>query len=266
MANPKVSVLMAVHNGLPHVGAAIESVLAQTFKDFEFLIYDDGSTDGTPQLLAGLHDPRVRVVRHERAGLTVTLNRGIEAARGLYLARLDADDLCLPERLERQVAYLDANLDATLVCSRVSWIDENGAKLADWPADVATLTPEAIRVVLPRENCIAHSSVVVRTSVLKRRGYNPRARAGQDYERWLALVSSGGQIHKLAEPLVVMRQRAASVTHASQGAAWNRKNVVARLLCLEEAVTHGRISSFELRVATAAAVDATKLALKTLFN
>ena len=99
-----VSILMAVHNGLPYLPQAIRSVLAQPFSDFEFVIVDDGSTDGTPDHVRSYRDERIRLLYNtQRMGQTRSLNLGLHECRGTYVARLDADDVCLPERLQRQV-------------------------------------------------------------------------------------------------------------------------------------------------------------------
>ena len=116
---PKVSVLMSVHNDAATVEAAIGSVLAQTFGDFEFIMINDGSTDGTAEILRQLaqQDARIRVVDQDNTGLTKALNRALGEARGIYAARQDGDDLSHRERLARQVAILDARPEVVLVGS-----------------------------------------------------------------------------------------------------------------------------------------------------
>ncbi|MDB5330388.1 MAG: glycosyl transferase, group 2 family protein, partial [Phycisphaerales bacterium] len=105
-----VTVLMAVYNEARFAPAAVESILGQTFADFEFLIIDDGSTDSSAGYLRDLYDPRVRPLRNAgNLGLTRSLNKGLDAARGEYIARMDADDIALPDRLAGQVAFLDDN-------------------------------------------------------------------------------------------------------------------------------------------------------------
>src|SRR3954452_17057048 len=108
---PRLSVVLAVCNGERHLAESVNSVLAQTFTDFELIVVDDGSTDRTPEILAAVAraDPRVVVVRQENHGLTASLIRGIALSRGDYIARQDADDISKPRRFERQIAYLDAH-------------------------------------------------------------------------------------------------------------------------------------------------------------
>src|SRR5512146_2439112 len=107
---PIVSVVMPVYNSAPYLREAVDSILAQTFTDFEFIIVDDGSSDETPQILDGYGDARIRRLRNERnMGVVPTLNCGLAAARGRYVARHDADDISLPTRLEQQVRFLDTH-------------------------------------------------------------------------------------------------------------------------------------------------------------
>src|SRR5258705_775698 len=114
--SPQVSVLLPVWNGERHLAAAIESVLGQSFTDFELLIVDDGSTDGSAALIRRYGDERIRLFENEKnLGVTRSLNLGLAQARGRYVARMDADDLSAPERLARQVAFLDSHPEVALV-------------------------------------------------------------------------------------------------------------------------------------------------------
>lgn len=126
---PRVSVVMAVHNGGRHLREAIDSILGQTFRDFEFIIVDDASTDGTPEVLKeyARRDLRIRLMRNEmKLGPYPSGNRGLEAARAPIIARMDADDISAPERLERQVAFLERNTHCILVGCGHRAIDEDG--------------------------------------------------------------------------------------------------------------------------------------------
>src|SRR5262245_44814994 len=105
---PKVTVLMSVYNGMPYLTEAVDSVVGQTLKDWILLIIDDGSTDGTAAYLDSLTDPRIQVVHQENRGLAGALNHGVDLCQTEYLARLDADDVALPTRFEKQLAFLEA--------------------------------------------------------------------------------------------------------------------------------------------------------------
>jgi glycosyltransferase involved in cell wall biosynthesis len=144
---PAVSVLMAVHDGAPWVGHAVASVLAQTAGDLELIVIDDGSTDTTPDVLAAVRDGRLRVERQPRAGLTRSLNRALAVARAPLVARLDADDWALPERLERQRAFLDRHADVGLLGTGAREVDAMGRVLATVtpPCDDSALRRALIR-------------------------------------------------------------------------------------------------------------------------
>ena len=202
MTPPAVSVLMPVHDGAPWVHDAVESILTQTLEDLELIVVDDGSTDATPEILAGARDPRLRVERRERAGLTRSLNVALGLARSALIARLDADDVALPERLERQRAFLDAHAEVGLLGTGAREVDEAGrtAREVRPPAD-----DRAIRRALIRRNPFVHSSVMMRRSVLERvGGYDEALPVAQDYDLWMRM-SRLTRLANLPEPLVVRR-------------------------------------------------------------
>ena len=197
-----MSVVMAVFDGASWVGAAVESLLTQTLTDLEVIVIDDGSTDTTPEVLAAVHDSRLRVQRQERAGLTRSLGRALAIARAPLVARLDADDLSLPERLARQRQFLDANPQVGLLGTGAREIDFEGHEVAIVrpPADDA-----AIRRALIRENPFVHSTVMMRRSALERAGgYDPAFSVAQDYDLWLRMARVT-QLANLPEPLVIRR-------------------------------------------------------------
>jgi glycosyltransferase involved in cell wall biosynthesis len=200
VSTPAVSVVMAVFDGAPWVGAAVESLLGQTIADLEVVVIDDGSTDATPDVLASIRDPRLRIERSVRQGLTRALNRALDLARAPLVARLDADDLALPERLARQRQYLDAHPDVGLLGTGAREVDPTGR-------EVAILRPPvddtAIRRALIRANPMVHSSVMMRRSVLDRVGrYDPSFPVAQDYDLWMRLARVS-RLANLADVLVV---------------------------------------------------------------
>jgi len=202
VTTPVVSVIMAVFDGAPWVGGAIESLLAQTLADLEVIVIDDGSTDATAEVLAAFVDPRLRVERRARAGLTHSLNRALEISRAPLVARLDADDVALPERLARQCAFLDAHRDVGLVGTWAREVDVTGREMA------AICPPEddaSIRRALIRRNPFVHSSVMMRRSALDRAGrYDPSLPVAQDYDLWVRLARVT-RLANLPELLVVRR-------------------------------------------------------------
>lgn len=203
---PSVTVLLSVHNGEAYLREAVDSVLAQTYRDFELLVVDDGSSDATPEVLASFTDPRIRVVHQENQGLAAALNRGLDLARGRYVARMDADDVCLPQRLERQVATLEARPDVDVLGAWVRTFGERGGEVWRFPAD-----PEALRSRLLFHNVLVHPSVLLRRASLEREGlrYDPAFRYAQDYELW-SRASGRLVLANLPEVLVCLRVREAA--------------------------------------------------------
>jgi glycosyltransferase involved in cell wall biosynthesis len=152
--------IMSVYNGERHLREAMDSILEQTFQDFEFVIVDDASTDSTPAILEGYTDSRlIRLHNQNNIALTRSLNRGLAVTRGEYIGRMDAEDVSLPERLERQVAYLDAHPEVALATAAFIFMDETGNEkiVSRPPTDRGRL-----REALMRGNQFCHG-VVIRT-------------------------------------------------------------------------------------------------------
>ena len=208
--NPQVTVLMPVRNGAAHLQEAIDSILAQTFTDFELLIIDDGSTDATPKILRAVRDPRVRVVTHpQNLGLVPTLNQGLELARGELIARQDHDDLSQPERLQKQVDFLRRHPDFALVGTEAFATGEDGKKAYRL---LRPLRPESVRWYLCFDNAFIHSSVMFRRDVIQRDfGGYARSFHSEDYALW-SRVARARPTANLPEPLLLYREHVSSVT------------------------------------------------------
>ena len=193
---------MSVHNGARFLGAAIASVLEQTLAEFELIVIDDGSTDGTGEILAAITDPRIRVIGQDHRGLAAALNRGIGVARAPLLARMDADDVSLPERLHKQLRFLRRHPDIAVLGTAVELISETGVDLGHWrPAT----EHETIRARMIRANQFAHPTVMFRKSaVLAVGGYREDMPFAQDYDLWLRMVPSY-RTANLPEALLVRR-------------------------------------------------------------
>jgi glycosyltransferase involved in cell wall biosynthesis len=190
MITPRISVVLAVCNGERHVEASARSVLAQRFEDFELIVVDDGSTDATPDILSALQreDPRVVIMCQENRGLAASLNRGIAMARGIYVARQDADDISLQDRFERQTAFLDQYPSVAAVGSSADVIDRSGAVVG---ALHALRGPGAVRRgLLTLRSTPVHGSMLMRTSAIRAAGgYREAFPVCQDYDLWLRLSS-----------------------------------------------------------------------------
>lgn len=199
---PRIGVVMSVYNGDRWLREALDSVLGQTFDDFELIVVDDGSTDSTAGILGGCRDRRLRVVRQPRAGLTVSLNRGVRLTAAPFIARLDADDVALRERFALQMAFLDARPEVGLLGTGCRDVGPTGATLGTYrPPEADAL----IRQALIRRNPFVHSSVIMRREAFEQAGlYDERLPVAQDYDLWVRM-SRVTRLANLPEPLVLRR-------------------------------------------------------------
>jgi len=202
---------MSVYNGQKYLRQAIDSVLNQSFRDFEFIIIDDGSTDKSPQILAKYQnkDSRIRVVHQRNLGLTKSLNKAIKLARGKYLARIDADDLAYDSRFEKQVRFLEKHPKIGLIGSRVNIIDEKGKIIGKLSYPIED---HVIRKHLIWHNPFCHSSVMLRKEVIKKTGsYSESFICAQDYDLWMR-ISKYTQLANLPEILGAWRSGKEAIT------------------------------------------------------
>jgi glycosyltransferase involved in cell wall biosynthesis len=203
---PVVTVLMSVYNDRRYLPESIGSILVQSHADFELLIVDDGSTDGSSDYLRNLADPRVRVIQnHSNLGLTRSLNIGLNQSTGKFVARMDADDIAMPQRLRRQVQFLDKETGVGVVGTSRTLISDAGRALAEAPAVTHDL---GIRWKCLLGNPLAHPTVMLRLDVLNRHKlrYDERYETAQDYELWSRLLPVT-KAANLPEPLVRYRLR-----------------------------------------------------------
>lgn len=185
---PKVTVLMAVYNGESYLREAIDSVLNQTFQDFEFLIINDGSNDSTWEILNSYNDPRIQLVNNDRnLGLTRSLNKGLELAQGEFIARQDADDISEPERLVEQIAFLETHPEVALVGTWYKEIDAQGKLIGNTELPCNCIQ---IRWHILFYCPFVHSAVMLRKSiVLEQIGfYNEALTYSMDYELWYRIA------------------------------------------------------------------------------
>lgn len=244
---PAVSVILPVHNAGPYLHRAIASILEQSFRELELIVIDDGSTDGSGAVIASFTDPRIRAFVQPNQGIVATLNRGIELARGRYIARMDADDESLPDRLAMQVAMLDADPGIAVAATFVDLIDPEGRPAGQWASDRAAPDEASIRALLPRTNCIAHPSVMIRRSALGRMRYEPKQQGMEDWDLWLRMAARGLRIAKLPEALVRYRVHGASIMSDQKRAVpLRRRLLAARHRFILHELAGGRLSRFLL--------------------
>ena len=206
--NPRVSVLMAVYNGDKYLRAAVESILDQTFTDFEFIIIDDCSSDHDKEILRSFADSRIKIIENQtHAGLTASLNLGLALARGEYVARMDSDDISLPERLARQVEVLDDNPDVGACSTWAFDIDENGCRTGKRE----TPTGEQLDNFYWRTSLI-HPAAMFRFGPARSLRYDSTMAYAQDYDLWLR-IRSHHRLSNLSEYLLLYRVHEKSVSN-----------------------------------------------------
>ena len=211
MSQPVVTVLMSVYNGQDYLAEAIDSILAQTFKDFEFLIIDDGSSDKSPAILKkyATRDKRIELLAQKNQGLVPSLNRGIKEASGKYIARQDADDQSAPNRLAKQVKFLESNPNTVIVGSSIEVMDEASNILH---RHAILLDDPELRQELLLRSPFAHGSVTFnRQSAIEAGLYDPASWPAEDYDLWLRL-SKYGKLANLDEYLYIYREHGSGIS------------------------------------------------------
>lgn len=206
---PKVSIVTTVYNGEKYLEQSINSMLSQTFENFEFIIVDDGSTDNTLKKLQKFDDPRICLISQKNQGQTKALINGIERASGELIARIDADDYSLPDRLMRQVEFMDAHPKVVFCGSRFQEL--YGDSLFPQRVQFAQ-TDSEIKNTISCFNLFAHSAVMFRREAyLKVGGYDKKYIIGMDYDLWVRLMEIG-EAYNLDEVLTIVRVHEQSIS------------------------------------------------------
>jgi glycosyltransferase involved in cell wall biosynthesis len=207
---PRVSVLMSVYNDAKNVGVSIESILHQTYTDFEFLIVNDGSTDGTGEVLKKYseRDPRIIIIEKKNGGLTKALNEGLALARGVYIARQDSDDISYPERLRLQVEHFDQDAALVLLGGNCEDAFEDGYT-KPWGYE----TPESLACSVFFKTPFPHSTVMMRADVCRKLGgYDQHYKTSQDMEFWMRMAKNG-KIAMIEQPILRRAIAKGSISH-----------------------------------------------------
>lgn len=229
---PKISVILPVYNAQSYLRESIESILNQSFEDFELIIINDGSTDDSLSIMESYTDQRIRIINQSNAGLPISLNRAIATAKGEYLARQDADDISLPSRLAKQVAYLDAHPQCALLGTWAQILAENT------PTDRSLSHPHLngdIQLKLLFFNCFVHSSVMIRKSALEISGLYPEEKEKfppEDYDLWLR-IAKHWEVANLPEVLLQYRELPNSISRSKLDMMQERARLMS-LLAIKE--------------------------------
>jgi len=206
---PTISVIMSVYNGEKYLSEAINSVLSQDFSDFEFIIIDDGSIDKSLEIIKSFNDSRIRVISRENKGLIISLNEAISLAIGKYIARMDADDICLSSRFSSQIKAFE-DFKVVLVGSWATKINNNGEEigLMSYPP----LEYRKIKSFFIKHNPFIHSSVMIRKEVFDKVGvYNNKFKHAEDYELWSRVLSKFEAVN-IGQPLIKYRITSNGIT------------------------------------------------------
>jgi len=224
MDNPLVSVILSVYNGEKYLAEAIESILNQTYINFEFIIIDDGSTDKSLEIIASYDDKRIVLVSRENRGLIASLNEGIEQAKGKYIARMDADDISLPNRLEEQIGFMKKNIDIGVCGTAIIGFGEEIKEKA-WKLSSAD---KSLKTELLFSSCFAHPTVMIRRDILIDNNlyYNENYVHAEDFELWTQMEKYT-KFANLKNPLLRYRVLEDSISRVAD------KNIEERYLVIK---------------------------------
>jgi len=206
--SPKISVLMPVYNSELYIRDAVDSILNQTFSDFEFIIIDDASTDKSVEIIQSYSDPRIQlIVKPKNSGYTDSLNYALTIAKGEYIARMDSDDISLPTRFEKQIEVLQKN-NEVVVCG--TWIAVFGNNMESYIFEAPQNSTE-IKLTFLSYDCIAHPSVMFRKSCMENLEYKKEFVPAEDYKLWSEIIINH-DFHIIQEPLVRYRQHEKNIS------------------------------------------------------
>ena len=224
---PKISVLLPVYNAENFIAESIQSILDQTEPDFELLVIDDCSTDRSLEIIEGFQDPRI-ILRKKKSnsGYTESLNWGIDQARGKYIARMDADDISLPQRFEKQLLFLEQN-QLVAMCGTEALVEGSNLKF-NYPCE-----PEAIQANLLLGSSLIHPSIMGKTDIFKAYKYDILKEPAEDYDLFTRLAAKGIQLANLEEPLLIYRVHTNQISKVqNQKQIGSAQQSMLRMFCL----------------------------------
>ncbi len=207
-----VSVLMTAYNAENYIKDAIQSILEQTYSDFEFVIINDGSTDKTLEIIQSFDDKRIRIINEGKFGYYKAKRRLIEEAKGKYIAIMDADDIADKNRFEAEVDFLDKHPDFGLVGTNATWIDNQNSPFGE--GFNFAYSPEELKCRLLFHNCFVHTSVLIRKSILDDHHLNYKELAGEDFDMWIQ-ISKYSKIYNIPKPMLRYRIHQGNMIHSN---------------------------------------------------
>jgi glycosyltransferase involved in cell wall biosynthesis len=208
--DPMITVLMPAYNAECYIAEAIDSVLRQTYVDFEFIIVNDGSTDNTLNIINRFNDPRIRIINQDNQGVAAALNNGLKHARARYIARFDADDICYPERLKKQLSFLEKNPEYILAGSDVEYISAGGDHLFNFEC-IAHTHEEIIQKMYFYCPFVHPAVMYKKDTIISLGGYPENAHNFEDYLLWTG-IAKAGKLYNIPEPLIKYRLNPTSAT------------------------------------------------------
>lgn len=261
----QITVLMPVYNASLFLKEAIQSILDQTFKDFEFIIINDGSSDNSLQIIESFKDPRIKLVNNERnLGIIKTRNKGLQLAKGKYIANMDADDISLPTRLEKQFAFLENNPDVAILGSKLVLIDGNNYEIGIWPEDYGVVSDQDISETLPVVNCVGQPTVMMRRDVVTSIMYNDLYIHNEDWGLWLDVLALNYRISKLPDVLLRYRQHNASTTVTTNKLGVNKKIISFKYKYIKYKISHSKFRNTDKKVLFSLVKDFAKYTLESV--
>jgi glycosyltransferase involved in cell wall biosynthesis len=236
-----ISVILPVYNGEKTIAPAVESILNQSFRDFELIIINDGSTDGTPQILSGFTDPRIRTLHQENQGLVASLNRGILESRGKYIARMDADDISLPDRFRKQWDFMEQHPTVAVVGGSTQVVYRDGkTSVRRYPKDTAAIKKNIARICP-----MPHPLVMIRREVFDRVGLYDSTKVGanllEDHDLWVRILAAGYDMANLPEVMMINFREQDSIMRKKPLAHLLKQRVGGRI----EIITRLKLSYWE---------------------
>lgn len=265
MKSPLVSVIMATYNCGEYIDEAVSSILGQSYSPIELIIVNDGSTDDTLEKLKKYRGPGIKVIDQKNTGQALARNTALEIAQGSYIAIMDADDISVRNRLEKQVSFLEDNHDIGAVSTFVKIIDDKGEELPDWAEEKRFITDVEIRSALPFANCVSHASTMFRAEVLKKYKYR-NIFAAEDYDLFMRLSSGGVKIAKIPEKLYIYRRHTNSTMSTAQRVSESKRMVLLKFNFLSYQISKFRFGLFEIRTATSLLSMASSTFLRKMKN